>query len=393
MSNEQGNTALNKIHQESAPQPQSNVNQNLTLQSQIAQQGYNSKETIDSGQQTPVTAQLVVGSSAHAPINDANNMTSNSNEIQQTSTDQIDGNQAEFASTSTTNIKPLISNEESEETSGNGEASKEIAVPMSESQPSRTVTKVKLATELDIFDWFRNTDIINQIAERTKNTVDSVITTLDPGMKEYLYSGGNINIIVISDSTTSISPIRNSFQSVFGRATVSAASSATSQFQIKLACGLQEARMVAKERISILRSDTSKVAQNQVILVLQPTLVDWSTITSMVCEGEWFLTYCMFIEDPVLGLFISSFSQFIPIDSDIIVAAKETKFPEDFQHNHLGFAISIDELMSSKINLNAQDNCSWMRTWTSLDETQVIDHLSFTLANQYKRKWEECVHQ
>lgn len=273
------------------------------------------------------------------------------------------------------------------------------------------VTKVKLSDELNIFDWFRTTDIINQIAEKAKNSVDSVITALDPGMKEYLYSGGNINIIVISDSDCLVSPIRDAFQYVFGRATVVAARynppEAAAEYPVKLACGFDEAIIVAQERIKKLRLDTNNVPQNQVVVAVQPCLVSVinnETAGSRVTNGlnldenllpKWFLSYCMLIEDPVLGATLNSYSQFIPIDTETIALAKEAKFPEDFTDNHLGFAVSIDDLMIAKLNLKPREaedeENAWLPAWSGLNEGKVVHDLSISLAHLYRRKWNACV--
>lgn len=275
------------------------------------------------------------------------------------------------------------------------------------------VTKVKLTDELNIFDWFKTTDIINQIAEKAKNSVDSVITTLDPGMKEYLYSGGNINIIVISDSNNLVSPIRDSFQSVFGRATVVAARynppEAAEEYPVKLAKGFNEAMVVAKERIKRLRLDTSNVPQNQVIVVIQPTLVtvfrsevagDQTSTGLKVDESplpRWFFTYCMIIEDPVLGVTMNSYSQFIPMDPELVTMAQEGKFPDGFSDNHLGFPKSIIEIIFTRLNSESKNSENevregeWLKLWTGLDEKKIIYDLSMSLAHLYRRKWNDCI--
>lgn len=320
----------------------------------------------------------------------------------------------------TTSIQPLLdSSQDKNEPTGSDSQLPPIPNNDQQEQQSQTtsstqkfvVTKVKLTDELNIFDWFKTTDIINQIAEKAKNSVDSVITTLDPGMKEYLYSGGNINIIVISDSICLVNSIRDSFQSVFGRATVVAARynppEAAKDYPIKLANGFDEAIIVAQERIKRLRLDTSNVPQNQVIVVVQPTIVtvSRSDVTgNQVAAGlktdenlspRWFLTYCMIIEDPVLGVTMNSYSQFIPLDSEVVTMAKQSDFPDGFSDNHLGFSKSIVELMMSRLNIGdleyeVQDS-EWLRLWSGLDVTKVIYELSTSLAHFYRRKWNDSI--
>jgi hypothetical protein len=278
----------------------------------------------------------------------------------------------------------------------------------SNNQPPQkpAITKVTLTDELNVFYWTKTKEIISEIAEKAKSSVDSVITTLDPGMKEYLYSGGNVNIVVISDAECLVSPIRDSFQSAFGRATVNPVPSSClktmSEYPIRLACGFHEATVVAQEKIKNLRQDKSSVPQNQVVVVVQPTLVSFGEMkepdenTNNPDSSSWFLTYCMLIEDPVLGVVIKCFSQFIPMDSDVVESARKMNLPENFADKRLGFAASLDELMSYKLNFDPtrgfsdEYGCFWLRKWAGIYETQMIHQLSLTLANSYRRKCNDC---
>jgi len=151
--------------------------------------------------------------------------------------------------------------------------------------------------------------------------------------------------------------------------------------------------------------ETDMVAQNQVILVVQATLVSFNHESEPATDGDglkkgvgtpqWFLTYCMLLDDPVLNLSINSYSQFIPLDDDIVSQAiKESAYPESFNNRHLGFSKSIDELMSSRLQLietETEYGCSWLPQWSGTYETQLIQELSLSLANAYRRKWKECV--
>lgn len=310
-------------------------------------------------------------------------------------------------------IKPLLSPELAQNNIGSDVDKAEQ--PKQPSTPQKAVvTKVKLSDELNLFDWFRATDIINQIAEKARSSMDSVITTLDPGMKEYLYSGGNINILVISDKDKIVGSIFDSFQSVFGRATVTSdsqsapktASTIKQDYPIKLACGLNQASTIARDKIRKLRLDTSSVPQNQVILAIQPALVqiqEEPSDTTPEIENDqpskthesgiynWFLTYCMIIEDPVLGATLSAYSQFIPLDLNVVSMAKDAKSGDDKEDGRLGFPISIDELMTASAKPSDPNNGDWLRTWSGLDEQEIIRDLSLVLAKTYRRKWNECV--
>ncbi|CAG9133925.1 unnamed protein product [Plutella xylostella] len=62
--------------------------------------------------------------------------------------------------------------------------------------------------------------LLQRVAERARSSVDSVITTLDPQMKDYLNSGGDLYLVVASDKEVKVSPVRDAFHAVFGKATV-----------------------------------------------------------------------------------------------------------------------------------------------------------------------------
>lgn len=255
-----------------------------------------------------------------------------------------------------------------------------------------TVTKVKLIDSVDLFDWFKG-DILNHIAEKARNSVDQIITVLDPGMKEYLYSGGNINILVISQTQEQIPPIRDAFQNVFGRATVIAARyeppEAANDNPVKLANSFESAICIAKERIAKLRADTNKIPQNQVVIALQPTIVclDYSNFKDACnLSPKRFLTYCLILEDPVLSLTIHSYSQFIPIDEGSEDSLLKSKLEN-------GFSKSMDELMAEKLNSKPAEAEAddWLNNWIGLSETELIHNLSMTIGNNYKRKWKDYI--
>lgn len=278
------------------------------------------------------------------------------------------------------------------------------------SNQKTVITKVRLTDDLNIFDWFNAADLLNQIAEKAKSSVDSVITTLDPGMKEYLYSGGNVKIMVACERAPLVSPVRDAFQTVFGRATVYAAKFDLPNVvhPVKLASGRQEAIELASERIKLLRSDTNNVPQNQVIAIIQPALEycdlgpesrgeshdpKSSGMDALPCS---FLTYCMLIEDPVLCTTIYTFSHHIPVDQSILDLSQQAKLAEHNSDRHRGYAISINDLMNSRLKIhdNATDNSEsaiWLKIWAGLDEIQLVHELSLTLAHSYKRKWDCCV--
>merc|ERR1712071_12112 len=74
------------------------------------------------------------------------------------------------------------------------------------------------------FGWMREAipgkGILAKVAEKARSSVDTMITTLDPQMKEFINSGGDIDIAVASNNELKVSAVREAFQTVFGKASV-----------------------------------------------------------------------------------------------------------------------------------------------------------------------------
>nr|CAI5852201.1 unnamed protein product [Callosobruchus analis] len=67
---------------------------------------------------------------------------------------------------------------------------------------------------------FSSGGVLSKMAEKAKNSVDSIITTLDPQMSEYIHSAGDTEVTVTSDNEEEVAAIRDAFHSVFGKAWV-----------------------------------------------------------------------------------------------------------------------------------------------------------------------------
>ncbi|OWK11783.1 PRRC1, partial [Cervus elaphus hippelaphus] len=62
--------------------------------------------------------------------------------------------------------------------------------------------------------------MVKSVLDKTKHSVESMITTLDPGMAPYIKSGGELDIVVTSNKEVKVAAVRDAFQEVFGLAVV-----------------------------------------------------------------------------------------------------------------------------------------------------------------------------
>lgn len=93
--------------------------------------------------------------------------------------------------------------------------------------------------------------MVKSVLDKTKHSVESMITTLDPGMAPYIKSGGELDIVVTSNKEVKVAAVRDAFQEVFGLAMVvgEAGQSNIAPQPVGYAAGLKG----AQERIDSLR--------------------------------------------------------------------------------------------------------------------------------------------
>merc|ERR1711915_1074515 len=97
-------------------------------------------------------------------------------------------------------------------------------------------------------------------------------TTLDPGMKEFIHSGGDIELVVASDKDDKIAPVREAFQKVFGHATVYGLPSKCVSIA-EQPVGFASGKQAALERISSLRK-SGAVAADAVLVSVENFLYE-----------------------------------------------------------------------------------------------------------------------
>ena len=98
----------------------------------------------------------------------------------------------------------------------------------------------------------KGSGFLSKVVEKTRSVTENVITTLDPQMKEYIHSGGDIEVVVASDKEDKVLPIRDAFQQVFGKATVYGLPSKCVSIA-EQPVGFASGKQAALERVNSLR--------------------------------------------------------------------------------------------------------------------------------------------
>lgn len=261
-------------------------------------------------------------------------------------------------------------------------ASSASALPSSASvaAPEIALEEAEAAYESggSLFGWVRgvaggvaNTNLLTRMAEKARSSVDSMITTLDPQMREFLHSGGDVDIIVASDKEIKVSPVREAFQSVFGKATVTGLAAQAANVAAQ-PVGFEAAMTAARERISSLRSTQGLPAQ-QPILAIENFLLE-------VSPDKWFDVGLLLLGDPGQALELSSFTQGTPVPAPIVALAREAT-PEDYPHKASGFATTVGSLMGQNLQVHHSE---WHQALTGVPRREMLLIAARALAGMYK---------
>ncbi|XP_065297579.1 protein PRRC1-like isoform X2 [Dermacentor albipictus] len=224
-----------------------------------------------------------------------------------------------------------------------------------------------------VWGWFKGNDFLNKVAEKAKNSVDSMITTLDPGMKEFIYSGGDIDILVAShDEIRIIGPVREAFQKIFGRATVTGVTMPPSNMApqpIGFAAGLQ----AAEDRITSLQQ-TGRVSAAQPILAVESFIVE-------LTSDSWFDMHCLVLKDDPSGLLLHTFGQPTPVPAEFI-AEMQDRTPADYPLRWCGLAVTVGEVASPRLVVPQSE---WRAILGGIPDSQLVSSAACALASMYRR--------
>ncbi|XP_076667432.1 protein PRRC1-like isoform X1 [Andrena cerasifolii] len=216
-----------------------------------------------------------------------------------------------------------------------------------------------------------NSNVLSKVAEKAKNSVNTMITTLDPQMREFIYSGGDMEVVVASNKDVKVSPVRQAFQSVFGKATVTGVtvdSSAVAAQPVGFAAGVKG----AEERINSARNNPS-LPKDVPIIAVENFLLE-------VGEDKWYDLGVILLNDPKRNVNLQTFTQMIPVPSQIVTMAQEAT-PEDYPLKWSGLAVTVGSLMASSLQVPHNE---WYHALTGVSRRDIILLAVQSLAGIYK---------
>ncbi|XP_063820317.1 protein PRRC1 isoform X2 [Pseudophryne corroboree] len=215
--------------------------------------------------------------------------------------------------------------------------------------------------------------MVKSVLDKTKHSVESVITTLDPGMAPYIRSGGELDVVVTSNKEVKVAAVRDAFQEVFGMALVTGedGQSNIAPQPIGYAAGLKG----AQERIDGLR-------RSGVIHEKQPA-VSVENFLAELLPDKWFDIGCVIIDDPMHGIRLENFTQATPVPLEYVQQAQNLT-PQDYNLRWSGLSVTVGEVLER--NLPHVSRTDWHVAFTGMSRRQMIYSAAKALAGMYKQR-------
>uniref|UniRef100_A0A8D2LBH0 Proline rich coiled-coil 1 n=1 Tax=Varanus komodoensis TaxID=61221 RepID=A0A8D2LBH0_VARKO len=215
--------------------------------------------------------------------------------------------------------------------------------------------------------------VVKSVLDKTKHSVETMITTLDPGMAPYIKSGGELDIIVTSTKDVKVAAVREAFQEVFGMATVTgeAGQANIAPQPVGYAAGLKG----AQERIDGLRR-TGLIHEKQPAVSVENFIAE-------LLPDKWFDIGCLIVEDPIHGIHLEAFTQATPVPLEYVHQAQSLT-PPDYNLRWSGLLVTVGEVIEK--NLLHVNRTDWHVAFTGMSRRQMIYSTAKALAGMYKQR-------
>jgi len=214
---------------------------------------------------------------------------------------------------------------------------------------------------------------LSKVAEKTKNSVETIITTVDPQMKDYIYSGGDVEIVVASEADSKVVPVKEAFQKVFGRATVVGMKPHPSGAIAEQPVGYAAGRQGAIERIQNFRSKKA-VPDDAVLVSVEGFLLE-------VGEESWVELSCLVLSDAARKIQLTTYTQSTPVDPAFVAAAKSAT-PDSYPRRWSGLKETVGAVIARAWSVPAGQ---WHEAVCGVERSEMIGLAAKTLAGMYQR--------
>lgn len=295
-------------------------------------------------------------------------------DVTETSTTLELGNKGHEESESSALTEPQSTNADDKVASrGTDRPSRAIAVGLSEAESELDKLEQEDGNGSGVLGWLQKTvthsSFLSKVADKAKTGMDSVLTTLDPGMKEFLKSEGSVDIVIGSDNGRIINAVADGFRHVFSSVSYRGMGTPGTTHLLPQIVGYPLALEYLNKRAQLLRA--SGLAGNKsAIVTVQPFLHN--------IEKIWYESVAIGIQKNDVEAHV--FTQPVEVESDVIDAL-ERHTPKGYAAN--AFAVTVGNGYAEVFGVDPDD---WQFRLLSYSSSELYRLASTALASAFKRK-------
>jgi len=224
-----------------------------------------------------------------------------------------------------------------------------------------------------MFAWLQKavsySPFLTKVADKAKSGMGSMMTTLDPQMKDFLAAEGGIELCVASDLEQNISAIKAGFHRVFSSVTGRGLGTPGAGDFPDQVIGYAAAVEACIEKCSRLRK-SGLVLGKMPIVAMQALLVE-------LFPDGWHWAACILMAQSDNRHFYA-FTQPIHVPPTAIQLLKE-RTPSS--HPFASFACPLETVLSELFSLEANN---WQLHISGISKSDLLGSAAIVLANQYK---------
>ncbi|CAB3404349.1 unnamed protein product [Caenorhabditis bovis] len=199
-----------------------------------------------------------------------------------------------------------------------------------------------------LMSWLTKTvaesKLLNDVAEKAKAGMETVMTTLDPGMKPFLAEHGVIELSIFHNDADVVSAANEGFSKVGALVIARGIPSNYEEFK-PLVFGAEKASEICKKKLELVKN-AKKSTEDSALIVLQPFLIQ--------IANKYFSTTKLFLRNSKFEC--EAMGQFLEVSDTIVDYLKRNK-PEYYAEDE--FALTVSDAAMKIYNTSYE---SWNST-------------------------------
>ncbi|KRZ59808.1 Protein PRRC1 [Trichinella nativa] len=229
-------------------------------------------------------------------------------------------------------------------------------------------------------DTVSNNNFLNTVASKAKDSVGTVIMTLDPQMKDYLSNSSSSTektwtmAYLITSSEAELFAVRSAMQTVLKSIDVEAINRTKLPDLPLTPFGFQSALLCARRRVAQIRDiNLQTIDDSQPVITIENFVVELHADT-------WFHCDCVYLNVRELSHETYVYTQLTPMHANLISHMRKCSEGKTFPPETPGFSVSVEQTISH-FGINPWQ---WFPNTITLHRQDMIKNAAIAVASLYK---------